>query len=95
MRKISNNVIIIIIIIIIIDGRGVTSRFVPLSNPKPSSWCKMEGAWISVVEARWARLALDLVADFGERLDFWLQSMWWARRWEARLANRRGQLPLQ
>ena len=53
----------------------------------------MEGAWISVVEARGARLALDLVEEFEER---WLRRMWWARCcWEARLANRRGQLPLQ
>ena len=55
----------------------------------------MEGAWISVVEARWARLALDLVEEFEERPDFWLRRMWWARLWDARLANRRGQLQLQ
>ena len=52
----------------------------------------VEGAWISVVEARWARLALDLVEEFEER---WLRRMWWARCWEARLENRRGQLQLQ
>ena len=55
----------------------------------------MEGAWISVVEARWARFALDLVEEFEERPDFWLRRMWWARLWDARLANRRGQLQLQ